>query len=58
MYAHHEIKQKNNDLFMPSRLFVYYNERVLENTVNQDSGAYLRDGIKSLVQYGVCNENL
>lgn len=40
-----------------SRLFVYYNERVIEHTVNEDSGAMLRDGIKTLVRQGVCPEN-
>jgi C1A family cysteine protease len=39
-----------------SRLFVYYNERVIEGTANQDSGAFLRDGIKSLAKQGVCLE--
>src|SRR5205807_2007395 len=39
-----------------SRLFVYYNERVIEGTANQDSGAFLRDGIKSLAKQGVCPE--
>src|SRR5205809_1268222 len=39
-----------------SRLFVYYNERVIEGTVNQDSGAFIRDGIKSLSKLGVCTE--
>jgi C1A family cysteine protease len=39
-----------------SRLFVYYNERVIEGTVDQDSGAFIRDGIKSLVKQGVCPE--
>jgi len=39
-----------------SRLFVYYNERVIEGTVKQDSGAFLRDGIKSLAKQGVCPE--
>jgi C1A family cysteine protease len=39
-----------------SRLFVYYNERVIEGTVEQDSGAFLRDGIKSLAKQGVCPE--
>ncbi len=39
-----------------SRLFVYYNERVLEGTVNEDSGAVIRDGIKTLVKQGVCSE--
>ena len=39
-----------------SRLFVYYNERVIEHTVNVDSGAMLRDGIKTLAKQGVCSE--
>ena len=39
-----------------SRLFVYYNERVLEGTINEDAGAFLRDGIKVLVKQGVCTE--
>lgn len=41
-----------------SRLFLYYNERVIRNTVKEDSGASLRDGIKSLVKAGDCTENL
>jgi C1A family cysteine protease len=43
---------------IPSRLFIYYNERVLEGTVSSDSGASLRDGIKTLNNDGVCSENL
>jgi C1A family cysteine protease len=39
-----------------SRLFLYYNERVIEGTVDQDSGAFIRDGIKSLAKQGVCTE--
>ncbi len=39
-----------------SRLFVYYNERVIEGTVSQDAGAMLRDGIKTLAKQGVCSE--
>ena len=42
--------------FMPSRLFIYYNERVLEKTVDQDAGAMIRDGAKSLHKTGVCSE--
>jgi C1A family cysteine protease len=41
-----------------SRLFVYYNERVIEHTVKQDSGAMIRDGIKTLAKQGVCTEKL
>src|SRR5437660_12074441 len=39
-----------------SRLFLCYNERVIEGTVDQDSGAFIRDGIKSLAKQGVCAE--
>ncbi len=39
-----------------SRLFVYYNERALENSISSDSGAMLRDGIKTLVKQGACTE--
>lgn len=39
-----------------SRMFLYYEERNLEGTVNQDAGASLRDGMKVLNQMGVCPE--
>jgi C1A family cysteine protease len=39
-----------------SRLFIYYNERVIENTVSDDSGAQLRDGAKAIADFGVCPE--
>jgi len=42
--------------FKPSRLFIYYNERKIENTITEDSGAMLSDGIKSLKTFGVCSE--
>ena len=40
-----------------SPLFVYYEERSMENTVNQDSGAQPRDGMKVLVKMGCALEN-
>ena len=49
------LKQKLAD-WTPSRLFIYYNERVMEGTVSQDSGAQIRDGVKSINQLGVCPE--
>ena len=51
-----EIKQAVSTPFMPSRLFVYYNERAMEGTVSSDSGAQIRDGIKSIGKQGVCPE--
>jgi C1A family cysteine protease len=53
-----QLKQKLRNAFVPSRLFIYYNERVMENTVNEDSGAMIRDGIKSVAKEGVCPEKM
>ena len=41
-----------------SRLFVYYNERLLMGSVEYDSGASLRVGIKTLSNHGACGETL
>jgi C1A family cysteine protease len=38
--------------FIPSRLFVYWNERNMEHSVPLDAGAEIRDGIKSIARYG------
>lgn len=53
-----ELKQKERDAAVPSRLFIYYNERVMEGTVAQDAGAEIRDGIKSVAQIGAPPETL
>jgi C1A family cysteine protease len=45
------------NMTMPSRLFIYYNERVIEGTINTDSGAQIRDGMKSVATQGVCPES-
>jgi len=53
------LQRKNGVTFEDmSRLFIYYNERVVINSVNTDSGAMLRDGIKTLAKQGVCDEGL
>jgi C1A family cysteine protease len=41
-----------------SRLFIYYNERLLENTISEDAGAEIRDGIKVIAQWGACRESV
>ena len=53
-----QMKQKIKNVFVPSRLFIYYNERVMEGTVSSDSGAQIRDGIKSVGKQGDCSEKL
>jgi len=51
-----QIKQGLSE-FTPSRLFIYYNERVMEGTSPAvDSGAQIRDGIKSVATQGACKE--
>ncbi|MBV9653732.1 MAG: C1 family peptidase [Acetobacteraceae bacterium] len=50
------IKAKQSPDFVPSRLFIYYNERSIEHTVESDSGAMIRDGIKSVASVGACPE--
>jgi len=39
-----------------SRLFTYYVTRILEGTVDYDSGATIRNSVKSLVKYGTPRE--
>ena len=55
-YEFDEYKQKEEIKFIPSRLFIYYNDREIEGTVNEDSGAAIRDGVKSINKIGVCPE--
>jgi C1A family cysteine protease len=50
-------KKQKAKVFMPSRLFIYYNERVMEGSVNSDAGAQIRDGVKSVANLGVCPES-
>ena len=51
-----QMKQKARKPFTPSRLFIYYNERAIEGTIDSDSGAMLRDGIKTVAKDGACRE--
>jgi len=57
-YEYDEIKQNEKDVFIPSRLFIYYNERKIEGSIETDSGAEIRDGIKSISVDGVCSEDM
>jgi C1A family cysteine protease len=47
---------QNERTSTPSRLFIYYNEREMEGTVDEDAGAVIRDGIKSVATQGAPNE--
>ncbi|HTS91965.1 MAG TPA: C1 family peptidase [Stellaceae bacterium] len=50
------MKQSLAPNFVPSRLFIYYNERAMEGTISTDSGAQIRDGIKCVTKQGACPE--
>ncbi|MDP4220083.1 MAG: C1 family peptidase [Bacteroidota bacterium] len=52
-----EKKEKLSKIIMPSRLFIYYNERVIEGSTSSDSGAQIRDGIKTVTKQGYCSES-
>lgn len=56
-YQYSQIKQKQVTPFVPSRLFIYYNERKDEGTINEDSGAQLATGVKSVSTIGVVPES-
>jgi C1A family cysteine protease len=54
-----ESKKKYTDIEnipLLSRLFLYYKERSIEGTLDEDSGATMRSICKALNKYGVCEE--
>jgi C1A family cysteine protease len=53
-----ELMKQKTAVFIPSRLFIYYNERVMEHSVNTDNGAEIRDGMKSVNKLGACPETI
>jgi len=53
-----DLMKQQLPVFTPSRLFIYFNERVMEHSVASDSGARIRDGIKAVSKQGVCSETV
>ena len=52
-----EIKQHwGKKIFVPSRMKIYYDGRVIEGTTDQDCGCEIRDVIKAVATVGVCPE--
>jgi C1A family cysteine protease len=47
----------NNEKFIPSRLFIYYNERLIEGSENQDCGGIIHDGIRGCNLHGMVDES-
>ena len=52
-----QMKEQQSPIFVPSRLFIYYNERAIENTISCDNGAQIRDGMQSVASQGACPED-
>ena len=53
-----QVKENLATPLLPSRLAIYYGERVIEGTVGQDAGAMIRDGFKVLANTGAASEKL
>lgn len=55
-----EFEQKRQNLgdFGPSRLFIYYEERRIIGTLAQDSGAFIRDGLRVVNRLGAPDEKI
>ena len=53
-----EIRDGRADLPAPSRLFIYYNERLLGGAVGSDVPVSLRDGYRLISRFGACDESL
>jgi C1A family cysteine protease len=53
---HAAMREKEAEV-TPSRLFIYYGERELEGTIDEDAGAEIRDGIKVVASKGAPPES-
>lgn len=51
--------EKHGNYTDQSRLFEYYNSRIIDDLINQgDTGATIRASVKALIKYGSCVESL
>jgi C1A family cysteine protease len=53
-----EIKEGHRGVPEPSRLFIYFNERVVSRVVGQDAPVSLRDGYRTIAKFGACPERM
>jgi recombination protein RecR len=51
-----ELREGRSNVPSPSRLFIYYNERVLAGLVGKNSPVSLRDGYRTVARVGACPE--
>ena len=50
------VVQYDDPALQASRMFLYYNERVIEGNTREDLGTTIADGIASLTTFGLCPE--
>jgi C1A family cysteine protease len=53
-----ELKDGHREVPEPSRLFIYFNERVLANVVDKNAPVALRDGYRTIAKVGACPERM
>ncbi len=52
------MKERQERVIFPSRLFLFYNSRAIEHAEKADDGVYIRDAIKAVARHGDCPESL
>lgn len=52
------LKRSKKQEFQPSRLYIYYFSRLIENNIEIDSGCEIRNVMKAVANYGACEEDL
>ena len=52
------LNRLNKKEFLPSRLYIYYFSRLIENNTEIDSGCEIRSVMKAVAKYGACEEYL
>jgi C1A family cysteine protease len=52
------LRKQSLRVYQPSRLYLYYFTRLIEDDIQEDSGCSIRDALKSIKKYGDCDELL
>lgn len=52
------LKLERKQAYTPSRLYIYYNERMIDGTIPYDAGSSIRTSMKALNKYGGPHEEL
>lgn len=53
-----ELRKAGENAYTPSRLAIYYQERLIEGFPDQDTGAEIRDGMQVINNFGAAHESL